>query len=676
MPKRNIRYLLCILFALVFIFPAAAKTPAMLTIPFGKAGFIHYDLRNGTYRVSQNGREVFQGIYASATVNGDTLSTKNYQIRKHYRITITDGFGKGTKNIIVLSATGKPLMKQVFYTYPGREYFLTELSFSGDKLTTNSMQPVAGEFKAIAWQDVRNLFVPFDNDTFISYDARPFAQGFKGMSAEVGAVYANDSRAGIIAGSVEHEVWKTGVETQAGTSANQIRVWAGYTAEAVTRDKIAHGAIRGNTVRSPRIFVGGFADWRIGMEEYGKANRIAEPPFIFNWTKPTPLGWNSWGVIQEHISFEKTVKVANFFADSIPAFRTGNTAYIDLDSYWDMMISHGDYSKLKELADYCKSKGLEPGVYWAPFTDWGHGGGPDRIADGGNYKFGDMWTKTGGGYHDIDGARALDPTHPGTKARIAYVIGKLKACGFTMIKIDFLGHGAVESEHFYDPKVTTGMQAYKAGMEYLNQQLGSQMLVYAAISPSLATGRYTHMRRIACDAFKSIENTQYTLNSVSYGWWQTYLYNYIDADHVVFNDEKEGANRARLLSALVTGTWISGDDLSTTGQWTERIKKYYQNSDLLQLVKNGKAFRPVEGNMGTGACEVFVKQLGKTFYLAVFNYGKQSKTYALSPQRLGLDVSKIASVKEILQDNAITHGNGINLKLGAEDAALYQITLK
>jgi alpha-galactosidase len=229
---------------------------------------------------------------------------------------------------------------------------------------------------------------------------------------------------------------------------------------------------------------------------------------------------------------------------------------------------------------------------------------------------------------------------------------------------------------FTIPKVTTGMQAYEAGMEYLTEQLGSQMLIYAAISPSLASGRYVHMRRIACDAFKSIENTQYTLNSVSYGWWQTHLYNYIDADHVVFNDEKIGANRASLLSALVTGTWISGDDFSKTGQWTERVKKYYQDKDLLQLVKNGKAFRPVEGNTGTGASEVFIKQVGKTFYLAVFNYSKNEKAYALNYQRLGLIASKIMAVKEILQDNAIALNNSIDLKLNAEDAVLYKFTLK
>jgi alpha-galactosidase len=675
MLKIYICYIASILFAFVFVFNAGAKPPVVVNIAFGDAGNIRYNLKTGTFNVIQYGHEVFMDIYAVAMVNADTLSTKSYEIRQYNKIAITDGFGKGTRHTIVLTSPGKPMMKQVFYTYTGHNYFLTEICFQGAALKTNYMMPVTGHFKPLASNDVRSLFVPFDNDTFISYNSKPFTSASV-MSAEVGTVYANDSRKGIIAGSVEHEVWKTGVETQSNATAGHLKVWGGYTEDAVTRDKIPHGFISGNTVRSPKIFVGSFNDWRTGMEEYSKANRIAEPPFVFNWTKPTPVGWNSWGVIQEHISFDKTVKVANFFADSIPAFRTGNTAYIDLDSYWDMMVRNGDYSKLKELADYCKSKGLEPGVYWAPFTDWGHGGGPDRIADGGNYKFGDMWTKTGNGYHDLDGARALDPTHPGTKARIAYVIGKLKVCGFKMIKIDFLGHGAIEANHFYDPKITTGMQAYKAGMEYLTEQLGNQMLIYAAISPSLATGRYVHMRRIACDAFKSIENTKYTLNSVSYGWWQTYLYNYIDADHVVFNDEKMGTNRARLLSALVTGTWISGDDFSKTGQWTERVKKYYQDKDLLELVKNGKAFRPVEGNTGTGASEIFTKQVGKTFYLAVFNYSKNEKVYTLNYQRLGLVATKITAVKEILQNNAIQLNANAELKLDGADAALYKFTVK
>ncbi|MCQ6957115.1 alpha-galactosidase [Mucilaginibacter aquariorum] len=678
MFKIYTRCLSCLLFSLVFIQANAAIKPlakSEVVIPFGKDGKINYNLKTGTFNVYQNGQGIFSNIYSAAKVNADTISSKDYQVRKYTKLFIQNGFGKGFKHTILLTAKGLPQMKQVFYTYTGKNYFLTEVSFTGTSLKTNYMAPVNGQFGTVKGDDVRTLFVPFDNDTFISYNSKSFSNN-NGISAEVGTVFSNQSRAGIVAGSVEHEVWKTGVDMEAAQQLNQIKVWGGYTAEAVTRDKIAHGTIGGNTITSPKIFVGYFNDWRTGMEEYGSANRIAEPPYVFNWYKPTPVGWNSWGVIQEKITYDKAIKVANFFADSIPAFRTGNTAYIDLDSYWDKLVSHGDYSQLKQFADYCKSKGLEPGVYWAPFTDWGHKGGPDRKVDGSDYTFGDLWTKIGDGYNDIDGARAIDATHPGTQKRVAYIIGKLKSCGFKMIKIDFLGHASVEANKFYDPKVTTGMQAYRKGMEYLVDQLGSQMLIYAAISPSMATGRYVHMRRIACDAFKTIGHTQYTLNSVSYGWWQSNLYNFIDADHVVFNDETMGANRARMLSALVTGTWLSGDDFAVNGQWTARVKKYYQDAELLKLVKNGKAFRPVEGNTGTGASEIFTQKIGDSFYMAVVNYGKDSKAFDISAQRLGIDLSKVIATKELLQDNAIDTKGGLQFKLDGADAVLYKFTLK
>ena len=168
------------------------------------------------------------------------------------------------------------------------------------------------------------------------------------------------------------------------------------------------------------------------MEQYAKTNRIVEKPYVFAWDKPTPVGWNSWGVLMEKINFENTTKVADFFADSVPEFRVGNTAYIDLDSFWDNMVKGGftgDFSKLKEFADYCKKKGLEPGAYWAPFTDWGWKDGSNRKAEGSDYTFGEMWTKTGNTYFDFDGARALDPTHPGTLARMDVILGKLVACG-------------------------------------------------------------------------------------------------------------------------------------------------------------------------------------------------------------------------------------------------------
>ncbi len=117
-----------------------------------------------------------------------------------------------------------------------------------------------------------------------------------------------------------------------------------------------------------------------------------------------------------------------------------------------------------------------------------------------------------------------------------------------------------------------------------------KMLVYAAISSNLATARYVHMRRIACDAWSSLDHTEYTMNSSGYGWWQSYLYDFVDADHVVFAEEQDGVNRARLASALVTGSVITGDDYSGNGKWTTTAKKLLQNKTLLQFDHKRKKF--------------------------------------------------------------------------------------
>lgn len=665
----------CLLFiALQFVIAPpvfAGSNAGELRIPFGKTGFIAYDLKTGLMNVYQKNVAVFTNVSVQVKVGDRIISSKDYKSRTCIKTGISDGFGKGEKYVVKLTGGDLPEMQVSFYAYPGREYFLTETDLKGQNLKSNYIAPFCGDFNTVTG-DARTLFVPFDNDTFISYNAKPFKGSIQNISAEVGAVYDNTGRKGFVIGSVEHGLWKTGILTAAKKeSGNSVRAWAGYTAPETTRDKMPHGMVTGNLLKSPLVFVGCFDDWRQGLEEYGKANRIADPPYIFNWTSATPVGWNSWGVMQDKLTFDKAVKVADFFADSLSGFRAGNTAFIDLDSYWDNMLKGGlmgDFSKLKEFADHCKKKGLQPGVYWAPFTDWGFKGGGDRKAEGTDYKFGDMWTKVADGYHDLDGARALDPTHPGTKQRIAYVIKKLRDCGFKMIKIDFLGHASIESTRFYDPTVTTGMQAYRKGMEFLLDQLGSQMLVYAAISPSLATGRYAHMRRIACDAFKSINDTKYTLNSLSYGWWQTYLYNYIDADHVVLATEKEGANRARILSALITGTFITGDDFSNNGQWSAVAKSMYQNPELLKIMKNGKAFRPLEGNTDLGATEMFTGKIGNDFYLAVFNYTDKPKAFSIDLKRVGLQPERKYTINEVFTGNQSVAG----INVDAASAALYK----
>jgi alpha-galactosidase len=645
------------------------------SMSYGSNGRVDYNLLTGNYNVYSNNVKIISDAYALVKNGATNISSRDYASRTSSQTAISDGFGSGTKYTITLTGNGLPQMQQMFYIYPSKGYFLTEVLLSGTSVTSNYMAPlISNSVNIQSAGDNRVIFSPFDNDTFIRYDARSMNSSLTSTSSEVTAVYENGSRNGLVAGSVEHMVWKTGVKTiGAANVLSELTVWGGYTETGVTRDNRVHGSITGASVKSPRILVGYYSDWRNGMEDYGKAVRIMEPPYVFDWTGATPFGWNSWGSIQSNINLTNSKAVVDFFANNFTGFRNGNTAYIDLDSYWDNMSGGGltgDFSQLTEFANYCKSKGLKPGIYWAPFVDWGK---TSRTIEGSSYNYTQAWTRVNGGYHDLDGCRAMDPTHPGTQERLAYVIGKFKSCGFEMIKIDFVGHAAIEGDSFYDTSVKTGMQAYRKGMEYLVNQLAGQMLVYVAISPNLGTNRYVHMRRIACDAYSAIGETQYTLNSTNNGWWLTYAYDYIDADHMVMGTQSLGANRARALSGVITGTLITGDNFSASGQWIGRAQTLFQNQEVLDIARNGVAFMPIEGNNGNQASELFGRQIGNYYYLAVFNYGSSSKNFNVSFSRFGLGGSY--TVKELFSGTTSTMTNSLNVNLPAADAAIYRFTL-
>ncbi|MDR6943744.1 alpha-galactosidase [Mucilaginibacter pocheonensis] len=630
-------------------------------------------MKSGCLNVYSGNRLILSQAVCTYKLNGNNNSVREIKTCRFQQRPVKDSFGKGIMTVITLS-NSPAKTEQVFWTYPDKEFFFLQTRLIGKNLSTNDIVPLAGSLPQ-QQGDWRSLFVPFDNDTFISYDSKILKPPFRNMSSEVSVTYDDQTRNGLVIGSIEHELWKTGIETAwLADQTPGIKVRAGFTDAGITRDDMHHGLVRGDTICSPRIFIGYFDDWRSGMEDFAIASRKAEPAFVFNWTEATPLGWNSWGVMQDRINFDKAIGVANFFADTLKAFRLGGTAFIDLDSFWDKMVrNHTDFSRLKAFADSCLAKGLQPGIYWAPFTDWGWKSGPGRRAEGGDYTFGELWTKTLNGYHDIDGARALDPTHPGTLRRIDYFIDKFKACGFKMIKIDFLGHAAAESTHFHDTTVTTGMQAFRKGMEYLVNRLDGQMLIYAAISPSLATGRYAHSRRIACDAFKTIDHTHYTLNGVTYGWWQTYLYNYIDADHVVLDTEKDGVNRARFLSSVITGTCFTGDDFSLQGQWSARAQQLFQHPEILAVIKNGKAFRPLDCKPGKEAAEIFTRKIGAHYYVAIFNYGKPVKNYAIDFNRLGIPFKR-AECTDLLTRGRSNAYSMLHVSLPGEDATLIRIS--
>ncbi len=255
-----------------------------------------------------------------------------------------------------------------------RNFFYTTLIVRGQHVGAGYVSPLAGARVVMdSTGDNRALAVPFDNDMWARFNSHPFQQA-SFTSSEATALYNNDNYHGLVIGSIWHGDWKTGITVNAGDAlAVTVTAFGGLSDKNITHDNIPHGKVTqdDSTCMSPIILVGGFDDWRNGMEEYAAAQSRRSA----DWEKPTPVGWNSWGALQTKLTIGKAKDVIDFFNDSCKGFRTGdNSLFIDLDSYWDNLVKgglDGDVSQLKEFVAYCQSKGFKPGIYWAPFVDWG-----------------------------------------------------------------------------------------------------------------------------------------------------------------------------------------------------------------------------------------------------------------------------------------------------------------
>ena len=271
---------------------------------------ITYDDQQGGIALTYKSKNICNGMYASYQWEGKEIKTSDYARHKISTGKVSDSFGKG--HIYKVEYTDKELPKltQYYYLYPGKEYILTDFTVEAkEEIRSGRMAPVNVDSISGFLQagDNRALFVPFDNDKWIRYQSHPL--GFDTLvSYEVTAIFNNESRNGLVVGSVEHDNWKTGISIGKGDRDNiGSLVCYGGIADEQTRDVKAHGALAGKKIKSPKVFLGFFEDWCDGLEAYAKANAVIAPPKA--WEKAVPFGWNSWGALQFNLTYEKAIEV-------------------------------------------------------------------------------------------------------------------------------------------------------------------------------------------------------------------------------------------------------------------------------------------------------------------------------------------------------------------------------
>lgn len=639
---------------------------------------LEYNLSTGTTDFFKNGRKIIGGFY-SAVKLPELITSKDYTFRS-----VSQADNEYT---VLLTSQNHPTMRQIF-NLQNPDYFTVTVEVEGTDLRSNWMAPIVVEGKGAvdigSYADVMALWIPFDNDRDVNYDASSINKS--DTSYEAAAFYDNTSRNGLVIGSVTHDTWKTGIEyTGSDNKLDGLIAYGGASIRSekhgeMVRDVEAHGVVKGDVISSPAIFAGFFEDWRTGMETYADANAKVVP--MLQWNGGVVFGWNSWGAVGANLDTSKALAAADFIKDSlmVQSFTSDDTAYINLDSYWDSPLVD-----LERFVENVHKNGQKAGIYWSPFVDWAKD--ENRKVEGSNYTYSEVWLRDSNGNPVTygNGPYTLDPTHPGTLQRMDYFIGLFKQKGFDeYIKLDFLTHAALEGRH-YDEAITTGMQGINKGMAYLlniiRSKMGSDTFISQAISP-LFPYQYAHSRRISCDKFGFLYETRNVLNSSAYGWWMSgRLYSFNDPDHLALYKAwwnknariSENEAKARVTSAIISGTvYLSGDDF-TDPKARYRALKYLTNPNINNIARLGRAFRAMEGNTGSEGPDVFTLDMGNdTHYIAVFNWdGTNAAEKTIDLRRAGLNpVTSYTAVEQ--WSNAQSQATGsFTVKLEPAEAKLF-----
>lgn len=652
------------------------------------------DLEKGSLTLRWGSGEAMKELYAEAR-NGVELLRSTYFSKHAVHDAsvqqIEDSFGRGVRWTFEHEEQGKPALRQHVRMYEQQTFLFTELeAVQDEEWETNELTPIASylndggvlEFGAGAGEEVRALFVPFDNDKWVRYASHAIPCSVQ--SYEVTAVYRPASRNGFVLGSVTHDTWKTGIAVE-GTFAEtvgRIRIFGGA-ADLQTRDTVPHGTVRGKSLLSPTIFIGAFADYRDGLEAYGQANAALKPALL--WDGGVPMGWNSWSAVMSKLDFDVYMHTSDFFAKELQ--RNGfadaeGSLYVNFDAFSDNLSKE----ELREAVKRVKNNGQKPGTYYTPFAFWGSD--PNTLVEGtdGTVLYRDILIKdrAGNPLPKLDGAFAIDPSHPEALGRIKRRLESIIESGYDYLKMDFLTHGAMEGVH-YDPDVRTGIQAYNIGMAFIQEMLSPErisrpFLINLSIAPLFPNG-YAHSRRVSCDAFGMITDTEYMLNALTYGWWiNNSLYRFNDPDHVVLykSDNQrattENEGRSRLNSAVIAGTsLLLGDDYRME-EAARRAKAWMTNKEVIALAKRGETFRPVEGRSGNKGEDLFVLSRESGTWVAAFNFDSEEEIVMIASfDRLGIDSSKGIIVRDIWSgtETVLTAGaEELPVKLEASESKL------
>lgn len=618
---------------------------------------------------------------------------------------LNDGFGQGALYTVVNQAENLPTMYQKFYVYKDMPYALVQVELGSDnEISTNFMAPISTSGENVVdigtKTDARALFVPFSNDGYTAYN--PETLNGAHTSYFVTAIFDNNSRNSVIAGSVDHDTWKTGTSTWATADNGNINffgAFAGINSKEFTYDFQPHGSIKGTKVSSPKMFLGYFDDWRDGMETYGDANKRNNGKL--SWGSGSIFGFSSWNAHQDKVTLENMKNASDEMATlNAGGFCDENgITWVNIDSYYDNLIDNSKedpYTELKEYVEYAHNKGLKVGLYNARHVLWdndmqGWGVRDSAITD--EYGNPVALAKTDSTYGVVKNSIPIDPTSDHFKNDVKNFMSTYTGIGFDYLKIDFLNFCTLEG-NYADSSITTGMQAYNALCKEFTKYIDPEKFFLNYSIAPLFPSQYAHSRRLSCDIgtekSNSLEKAKYMLNALQYGWWQDgNLYEYTDPDQISFyvptllGFDTDTARGKYTSGVIAGGVMLLSNDFSSD-KAKSGVESVAMNERINDVVRIGKAFRPTKAtsawntpyeNDKKDPDNVYYMEDNGYTYVAVFNFDSTSKTKEFNLADVGLNPTEEYSAVELWDNSSVTiSGDSFTTNsIAARSANLYKI---
>ena len=423
----------------------------------------------------------------------------------------------------------------------------------------------------------------------------------------------------------------------------------------------------GASLSSERLMFTVGTDYHAQLENYGAAVRQLHHARV---NSPSLMGWWSWTAHYANITEGSAYANAQWLAQHLRAsgynlfhvdegyqYARGEDATADASKF-----PHG----MRSLASNVSHLGLNLGIWVAPLEvdarSWIYKQHKDWLVHDSHGRLLGVPASRAGGTIFV-----LDATHPDAQAYLRRTFQTMvREWNARYFKLDFMDVTAVEG--FYHRPHTTALEAQRIALQTIREAVGEDVLLDKDGSPMLNPVGIVDEGRISGDTKHSFRAWKETAPGLLGRYYMHHNFFVNDPDAFTLQREIppeqiesdnlpsvpltwDEAAMSITLAALSGGLFEVGDDLPTLASEPERLA-LVTNPDLLEIVKLGRAARPVD-LLDYSADDkqpsiVFLREDARQSILAVFNWTEQARSHTFRLTELGLPAEDHYQLQDIL----------------------------